>query len=155
MAFYFDPREYFWDEFVARHMVLSDFPSIVWEWYENKDATMTPAVAHAIALNFGTSDEVWLRMDEYWQKRPMHPRRRLLKIMRDTEALIHDIEWWNRHRADRPPFDCEGDRVLLDKCKKAMAAFEARDMEQFGKMHGEIISQAMANVGGGISFSQE
>lgn len=56
----------------------------------------------------------------------MHPRQRCVKIVRDCEQLIRDVEWWNRHRTDAPPMDCEPERVLLPVARKCLAAWAAK-----------------------------
>ena len=44
-------------------------------------------------------------------------RRRMIKTFtqgrREMQQLVRDIRYWNKHRADSPPEDCEAEQVYL------------------------------------------
>jgi len=65
--------------------------------------------------------------------------KRLRKIIRQTEQLIRDIDWWNTHRIDAPPIDCESDRVRLSLATRALAALRARRMDECGRLVDELV----------------
>src|SRR5688500_15585248 len=59
--------------------------------------------------------------------KPMHPRKRCARIVRECEQFIRDIEWWNANRPAAPPLDCEFERVLLPVAREYLAAWDAHD----------------------------
>lgn len=65
---HFDPREYFEDELKARGLRLDQCIFTIRRWFTSEDA-MTPKVAWAISVVFGTSQELWLNLDAAWQSR--------------------------------------------------------------------------------------
>ncbi len=59
--------------------------------------------------------------------KPMHPRDRCARIVRDCEQTIRDVQSWNDNRADAPPMDCEFERVLLPVARACLAAWDRGD----------------------------
>jgi len=55
--------------------------------------------------------------------KPMHPLKRLRKVRRECLQIIVDIEYWNTHRTEHPPFDCEPEKVMVAKIDAAIAAW--------------------------------
>lgn len=58
-------------------------------------------------------------------KRPMHPRKRLAKIIRETSQMIRDIQYWNTINPQHQPFDCETERVVLNLATQAAELWDA------------------------------
>jgi hypothetical protein len=73
---------------------------------------------------------------------PMHPRRRLQRIIDETQQLIWDIESWCDNRPDQPPIDCEADRVVLSIAKKAAAQWDAGDIDAAQATMAHLSSEA-------------
>ena len=48
---------------------------------------------------------------------------RLRHMVSETEQFIRDVEWWNNHRTDAPPFDCEWERLNLPVFRRLLAAW--------------------------------
>lgn len=61
------------------------------------------------------------------------------RIIAELEQMIRDIEWWNRHRADCDPLDCEGERLLLAEAKKDLECLERGDTVQAAKHSAEMV----------------
>jgi hypothetical protein len=74
--------------------------------------------------------------------KPMHPRKRLLKVIRQTSQVITDIESWNDNRPDAPPIDCEADRVMLAKARAALAAWDSGKGRAIDAAFGELLRSA-------------
>lgn len=75
--------------------------------------------------------------------KPMHPRDRCAKIVRDCEQLIRDVEWWNNNRLDAPPMDCEPERVLLPIARACLSAWDANDLKKVA-----ILASRMVEISG-------
>lgn len=55
---------------------------------------------------------------------------RIKRVIRQCEQIIRDIEWWNTHRTDTEPLDCEPERVMLSIARPCLEAMEAGDSER-------------------------
>lgn len=62
----------------------------------------------------------------------------LERLIRRTKQLIVDIEWWNTHRVDQRPFDCDQDRITIDKATRCLRALEHEDWEGFESLNKEL-----------------
>jgi hypothetical protein len=76
----------------------------------------------------------------------MQIRKRLLKIIAETEQLVRDIEWWNNNRTEHAPMDCEGDRVAAQIGRKAVDALDAGDRESLAKLTDDLLRQLESNA---------
>ncbi len=74
--------------------------------------------------------------------KPMHPRKRVAKIVRDCQQFIRDVEWWNTNRTDARPVDCEVEKVILSNAIPALAAWDAGDMDGFDMLTKRMIEYA-------------
>lgn len=52
--------------------------------------------------------------------------RRYDRMESETEQMIRDVAWWNKHRTDAPPFDAGFELVALQKIRAARAAWNAQ-----------------------------
>lgn len=75
----------------------------------------------------------------------MHPRKRLLKIIGEAEQLIRDVEWWNTHRTDAEPLDCESDRIVLSMARRCLKMWDAGERHDESGAVRELISYAKLN----------
>lgn len=66
--------------------------------------------------------------------KPMHPRKRLLKIIKAFEELIADKEWWNENRTDCAPFDIGAQLVKLREAREALASWDSEDKSTFNRI---------------------
>lgn len=53
--------------------------------------------------------------------------RNLRKMIRISQENIAIVEWWNTHRTEHPPLDCEPDRIVVSLARRTLAAFVAGD----------------------------
>ena len=51
-------------------------------------------------------------------------QRRCAKLLADSEQAVRDIQWWNAHRTEHPPEDCEWFQVQAAGLRKALGALE-------------------------------
>jgi hypothetical protein len=72
--------------------------------------------------------------------KPMHPRKRMLKIIRDIQDQINTIRWWNENRTDAAPFDLGGELVALDAAKRALAVWDSGDRKAFDEEYRRLIA---------------
>lgn len=68
--------------------------------------------------------------------------RDLRGLIRDTEQVIRDVQWWNQHRAEEGPLDCERERVFLSKARGALAAINRGDMAEHSRLVSEMTAYA-------------
>jgi hypothetical protein len=73
---------------------------------------------------------------------PQRFRRRLVRMVRDLEQTIRDIESWNENRTDAEPIDCGCDRVMLAKARQTLAAFDRGDWDEHARLAGELAETA-------------
>ena len=66
--------------------------------------------------------------------------KRLRRIVAEYQQIIVDIEWWNEHRTDAPPFDVGNDRLCLRAARHALACLRSDDRDGFNKYWAELIS---------------
>jgi hypothetical protein len=78
--------------------------------------------------------------------KPMHPRKRCVRIIRECEQFIRDVEWWNANRTDAPPMDCEPERVLLPVARACRAAWDAGDSVRAGELSARMLEIAKAGA---------
>lgn len=71
-------------------------------------------------------------------KPPKIFRDRLAKVIGETEQLIRDIVWWNNNRLDAEPIDCEIERLAVATGKKALAAFDREDWDEYTRLQTEM-----------------
>lgn len=71
-------------------------------------------------------------------------RRRMLRIISETEQIVRDAEWWNANRPDAPPFDVGGDKVVLAKARECLAALDRGDT--INPCHSELVEVARRKV---------
>jgi len=64
-------------------------------------------------------------------QKPPRFRRRVAKLARDCEEQIATAEWWATNRTEHPPIDIEDFRVMLSKCRVALAAYDRADWLAF------------------------
>lgn len=69
-------------------------------------------------------------------------RKRLLKIIDECEQFIHDIVWWNNNRTDAEPMDCEPERIMAEKARRCLTAFDAGDREGYMRLSRELAEYA-------------
>lgn len=74
--------------------------------------------------------------------KPMHPRDRIAKIIRDCQQFIRDVEWWNKHRTDSQPMDCEVEKVILSLAQPAILAWDSGNMDEFNSLASRMIEYA-------------
>lgn len=55
-------------------------------------------------------------------------RRRLVKVIRQTEQLARDANAWNDLHPEEQPMDSETDRIVAYKARQALAAMDSQDM---------------------------
>jgi hypothetical protein len=72
-------------------------------------------------------------------------RQRLQGIADDLVQYIVDVEWFNRHRADAAPFDCEPQRVMLGMARRALAAFDQGKFEDSRRLSAEMADYAVCS----------
>lgn len=72
------------------------------------------------------------------RRKPMHPRARLVKILRASEQTITDVASWNENRPDEAPMDCEPERIMAEAARRGIAAWDRGDMEAFGQIAAEL-----------------
>lgn len=65
----YDPRRYVSEELEARRLPLGALPSPAWDWFVDPGAPLTPEIADALAVLFGTSAELWSNLEDAWQTR--------------------------------------------------------------------------------------
>ena len=70
--------------------------------------------------------------------KPMHPAKRLAKMIRKTEQLIRDIEWWNANRTEHPPFDIGRELVFLAKLRECKFAWDRNDIAEGNRLHDQL-----------------
>ena len=71
--------------------------------------------------------------------RPMHPLKRINKVIRELEQLIRDQTWWNNHRTEHHPFDIGRDLVLLNKAREVRDAWNPNDTTAFSERNEELV----------------
>lgn len=59
------------------------------------------------------------------EKARLRVLKRLRRLLRETEQLRNDLDWWNENRTEHPPFDCEGEKVAIPMLKEMIALVEA------------------------------
>jgi len=69
---------------------------------------------------------------------PIRFRKRLLRIIRDCQQIVNDIEWWNDNRLDAEPIDCEIEKVLVHMGTKAVTAYDAGDWDEHARLSREM-----------------
>ena len=73
---------------------------------------------------------------------PMHPRDRLLTIVRCCEQNIRLADWWNANHPDESPMDSEFERVVISKARQALEAMDSGDDARFAKARNELADYA-------------
>ena len=74
--------------------------------------------------------------------KPMHPIRRLRKIIRELEQSIRDASYWNSINPDEQPVDFEPERVMLAKARACLAAWRAGDRKLWTRLSDELAAYA-------------
>lgn len=64
----------------------------------------------------------------------MHPRDRVLRIIRRVGELIVDIEVWNAYHPHLTPLDCELDRIVLHAAGQAICEWDGGDQDAFYRL---------------------
>lgn len=54
----------------------------------------------------------------------MHPRKRLLKIIRELKQIITDKQSWNDNRPEHPPFDIGFELAYLNLARAALREWD-------------------------------
>ena len=68
------------------------------------------------------------------------------RILHNTEEQIRIVEWWNNHRLDEAPMDCEGERLLADLTRRHIAALKRDDVEEASALSNAMLAQAEATA---------
>lgn len=69
--------------------------------------------------------------------KPMHPRKRICKIIRDLKELIIDKQSWNDNRPEEMPFDVGHELVELKRMEAMLAAWDRGDITAVKSMQAE------------------
>lgn len=72
----------------------------------------------------------------------MTPVARVRRMIDDLEVQIATVGWWNQHRTDAPPMDCESERVMLPVARACLAALEAGDRPLAQKLSDKMVELA-------------
>lgn len=62
--------------------------------------------------------------------KPMHPRKRLQKIINQCSQMIRDGSYWNSINPEEEPLDLEPERVLLSLAKEAATLWDSGQIKQ-------------------------
>ncbi len=73
---------------------------------------------------------------------PIRFRNRLLKLVREAQQIVNDIEWWNNNRLDSSPFDCETEKIVVHLGKQALVAYDAGNWDEHARLTSEMAALA-------------
>lgn len=71
--------------------------------------------------------------------RPMHPRKRLRRIINEQEQIIRDVTYWNGLNPNEKPFDVEGCRVILDYAKRGAKLWDFGQIDTAFAVMGQMV----------------
>ena len=69
-------------------------------------------------------------------------RKRLKKLIRDSDQFIVDVEWWNNTRTEHPPFDCEPSKLTLHWARGALDALNRGDRKAMNQFIDNLTGQS-------------
>ena len=78
----------------------------------------------------------------------IHPNgpAQLRKIREDCLQSIRDVQFWNTHRTEHAPMDCESERLIVAKCDEGLAAAARGDGDAYCRIAGELVDLATSAV---------
>lgn len=73
-------------------------------------------------------------------------RRQCDKISSDARQFIADVEYWNNHRLDCEPLDCEDMKIVLNLATQCEAARNRGAYEEAERLSGKMVRAMVEGV---------
>lgn len=73
-----------------------------------------------------------------WKIPPRSPGE-LRRIKEEAEQLIRDVMYWNTHRTDAEPMDCETSRLVVSLADRGLKAAECGDGNEYAFITDELV----------------
>ncbi len=74
--------------------------------------------------------------------KPMHPRKRLQKIINETSQMIRDATYWNQINPQHQPMDVEPERVMLRMATRAAELWDQGQIAEWDRATNEMMKYA-------------